>query len=317
MNMRQLEVFYAVMSTGSISDAAKILHVSGPAVSRVLSHLEQRIGFALFDRIKGRLYPTAESQKLIDAVEGVYQGVRHIDELVQTLGEKKRGTFNVVASPSIGQAMIPLAIAALHQRLPELRIRFVCLGHEALKRHLLEGHSDIGISTLPMEHPHLTSQCIALSELVCICQWDHPLATREQVTVADLFDYPPIGYLAGTPMAHRVKELFADFDAVPASVIEVGTPTSACALVQSSAGIALVEEFSVQNWPKASFRVLRVDCARSIAANVLYQRGAPLSKTALAFIDCLEQILHERGLGTGETGFNLTPRLSLSMSIAH
>lgn len=62
LNLRQIEIFRAVMTTGSISGASQLLFVSQPAVSRLLSHTEQRVGFALFERIKGRLYATPEAK---------------------------------------------------------------------------------------------------------------------------------------------------------------------------------------------------------------------------------------------------------------
>ena len=68
LNLRQIEIFRAVMTTGSISGASQLLFVSQPAVSRLLSHTEQRVGFALFERIKGRLYATPEAKKLFHEV---------------------------------------------------------------------------------------------------------------------------------------------------------------------------------------------------------------------------------------------------------
>jgi DNA-binding transcriptional LysR family regulator len=64
LNLRQIEVFRATMLTGSISSAAKMLHVSSPAVSRLISNTEQRLGLTFFKRIKGRLYPTPEARRL-------------------------------------------------------------------------------------------------------------------------------------------------------------------------------------------------------------------------------------------------------------
>jgi len=73
MNLRQLEVFYAIMQIGTVSGAAKNLHVSQPNVTRVLAHTEQQLGFALFERVKGRLIPTPEAQTLLPEAERVYQ----------------------------------------------------------------------------------------------------------------------------------------------------------------------------------------------------------------------------------------------------
>lgn len=53
MNLRRIEVFRAVMMTRSISDASRLLHVSAPAVRRLLSYTKSRLGFPLFERIKG------------------------------------------------------------------------------------------------------------------------------------------------------------------------------------------------------------------------------------------------------------------------
>ena len=72
LNLRQIEVFRAVMITGSIRGASELLFVSQPAVSRLLAHTELRVGFALFQRVKGRLYATPEAKKLFREVESVY-----------------------------------------------------------------------------------------------------------------------------------------------------------------------------------------------------------------------------------------------------
>ena len=64
MRLRQIEVFRAVMLTGTVSEAARLLHVSQPVVTRVLQHAEASLGFRLFDRQRGRLQPTPEAQAL-------------------------------------------------------------------------------------------------------------------------------------------------------------------------------------------------------------------------------------------------------------
>ena len=53
MRLRHIEIFHAIYTTGSITNAAKLLHVSQPSVSKVLSHAEYQLGFKLFERIKG------------------------------------------------------------------------------------------------------------------------------------------------------------------------------------------------------------------------------------------------------------------------
>ena len=64
INVKHLAVFRAVVKTGSVSGAARVLHISQPAVTKTLHMLEESIGLRLFERIKGRLLITNEAQAL-------------------------------------------------------------------------------------------------------------------------------------------------------------------------------------------------------------------------------------------------------------
>jgi len=99
LNLRQIEVFYAVMQAGTVSGAAKQLHVSQPNITRVLAHTEQQLGFTLFDRIKGRLVPTQEAQSLITEAEKIYQQLGQFRSLTSKL---KHGQHHLrIGSPPI------------------------------------------------------------------------------------------------------------------------------------------------------------------------------------------------------------------------
>ncbi len=124
MRLRQIEVFRAVMITGSISGASQLLFVSQPAISRLLSHTEARVGFGLFERIKGRLYVTPEAKKLFREVELVYAGVQRVNELARDLQANREGILNIVSSPSVGQMVIPQAVAAFREQHANVKVTF-------------------------------------------------------------------------------------------------------------------------------------------------------------------------------------------------
>ena len=85
MNLRQIEMFRAIMVTGSISGAARLLSVSQPAISRLLAYTEDRLGIALFERVKGRVQPTPEARQLFVGVDQVHQEVTRVNELAEEL----------------------------------------------------------------------------------------------------------------------------------------------------------------------------------------------------------------------------------------
>jgi DNA-binding transcriptional LysR family regulator len=93
MNLRQIEMFRAVMQTGSFTAAAEALHISQPGVSRAARHLEIQLGVPLFERSQGRIRPTDEALALNGEIERSYRGVQSIQQFARGL---RHGTYAVL-----------------------------------------------------------------------------------------------------------------------------------------------------------------------------------------------------------------------------
>lgn len=299
LSLRQIEVFRAVISTGSISGASKVLHVSQPAVSRLLAYTEDRIGFPLFERIKGRLYATPEARRLFREVDQVYLGVQRVNEVVSSLADRRQGIVHIVASPSIGHMLIPLAIARLRQREPEARVTFQCLHFEPARERLLRQQADIGVLSTMVEHPNLECVPVGQSRLMLICPPGHRLAGRALVNPAEIPPAELIGYPAATPFAQACAALLDRGETPARPMMEVASPQSACALVEAGAGIALVDEFSLHNWRGGAFVIKPVAGAPRMTANLAYLRFEPLHQLARGFAAALRDLMVEQGFSDG------------------
>ena len=300
LNLRQIEMFRAVMTTGSISGASQLLFVSQPAVSRLLSHTEHRVGFPLFERIKGRLYSTPEAKKLFHEVESVYQAVQRVHELAQDLSENRSGILNIVSSPSIGQMIVPQAISLFRARHPDVKVTLQCLAYGHLKERLLNRQADIGAIILPMSHPNLDVTPLCNNRLVCVFPRDHELARHESLTLADLRPHPLIAYDKDTPFGHLVGDMYEQAGEPLKAAMEVGSPQNACSLVQAGAGVALVDEFSVRSWSGVGQLMLReVADAPTLQANLVHLGYEPMSQLTQAFIAELKRLLKRQGFGLG------------------
>jgi DNA-binding transcriptional LysR family regulator len=295
LNLRQIEVFRAVMTTGSISGASKVLHVSQPAVSRLLSYTETRIGFALFERIKGRLYATPEAKRLFREVDQVYLGVQRVNEVASSLAERRQGSLNIVSSPSIGHMLIPQAIASLCARHADARVSFQFLNYAPLQEKLLNHQADLGIVSSAIDHPNLETRVLGRTQLVCILPAGHTLAGRANLTLADMRDYPLIGYEADSPYGRMLNQMYAAAGETYRPAIEVGSPQNACALVQAAAGLALVDGFSLHNWQAGRIVALPVAGAPVLSASLAFLRFEPLSQLAQSFIVTLRQLMRAHG----------------------
>ncbi|MDM0071567.1 LysR substrate-binding domain-containing protein [Variovorax sp. J31P207] len=296
MNLRQIEVFKAVMSTGSVSDASRLLHVSVPAVSRVLSHTETQLGFPLFERIKGRLHPTPEARLLFAEVELVYRGVQRVERLTQEIAERRRGLLSVVASPSIGQMIVPQALSHFRVNHPTVRVKFECLSYELLKDSLLHKQVDVGIAILPVDHPNLRTIPVAISQVVCVCLPGHPLAELAMVGPRDLLDQRLIHYPSHTPFGIKIAQWFEKAGISPDVLMQVGSPQNACPSVLAGNGVALVDEFSLSGTPKGALVSIPVRDIEPIVADLVYLRTTPLTPLAEGFIRSLRSVLLQRNL---------------------
>lgn len=291
LNIRQIEVFRAVMITGTVRGASELLFVSQPAVSRLLSHTEQRIGFPLFQRTRGRLYPTLEAKKLFHQVELVYDGVQRINDMARELFEHQEGILNIVASPSLGQMVIPAAIASYRLSQPHVKLTFHYLTHIPLTERLIKRQADLAITILPIKHPNLEQEELAATNLVCICPYNHPLSRRAQLQVKDLIPYPFISYAKGTPFGVMVQAMFDKTGEILRPVIEVGSPQNACALVQAGAGIALVDQFSARSWSASRFVTRPIEASPPLTAYLVRLRDEPMSQISQSFVDTLKDVI--------------------------
>src|SRR5699024_1633699 len=85
MRLRYIELFHAILTTGSLTGAAKLLNISQPAASKALQHAEAQLGFDLFSRVRGRLQPTREALLLRHRIERIIHEVNDLGRLTKTL----------------------------------------------------------------------------------------------------------------------------------------------------------------------------------------------------------------------------------------
>lgn len=287
-NLRQIEVFRAIMLTGSISRAATLLNVSQPAVSRLLSYTEQRLGLLLFERIKGRLYPTPEAKRLLQEVNAVYQGVQRVNEVAEDLIEHRMGHLRVVCSPSLGQGLMPQAIARFTRKLPEARVSLFTLTPQLLVQALLTQQADLGVVFLAESHPNLHSTLVYGNKLVAALPANHPLTARNTLSLEDLAGESFIGYSADVPIGQLVRQLFADAGLNVRPKVEVQQVHVACALVQAGVGVALIDELTASGpvWTHVVMRPLQVSFETPV--HILHPAFEPMSRLGHAFVETLE-----------------------------
>ncbi|WP_437610090.1 LysR family transcriptional regulator [Erwinia sp. V71] len=296
LNLRQIEVFRAVMITGSINGAAQLLYVSQPAVSRMLSHTEARIGFQLFERVKGRLYPSPEARCLFTDVESVWRDIQRVNTTLHNLVQQRHGVLRIASSPSLGHQLVPNAIAAFRRCNETIPVSLECLRHVLLRDRLLEQQADFGISLFPIDHPNLRAIPLSYIRVLVVCPVDHPLTRVAASELPDaLAEMPFIGYASDTPFHGFMQQTFERVGLPYRPSIEVDSPHHACALVKSGSGFSVVDEISYRASGAEGMAVLPILNEERLTISLVHLRREPLAQFAQVFVDQLRSTLEESG----------------------
>ena len=145
MRARQLEVFCAIMREGSLTSASKALNTSQPALSLLLRHAEQQLGFALFKRIKGRLVPTPEAQELYPEADRLIHDLEALRRRTNDLKTGRRGLVRMAASAPPAMSLVPRALASFRVRYPEIVVRSQIAPLDSLISMLTHGDVNLAL----------------------------------------------------------------------------------------------------------------------------------------------------------------------------
>lgn len=296
--LRQMEAFRAVMLTGSMNGAAKLLFVSQPAISRLIAHTEQSLGLQLFERDKGKLTPTPEAHRLFQEVGPLFDEALRIDELARDLAERPEGALTLCSSPSLALNFVPPVIAQYLELYPNVRLKYHTTLLADMAHELLGRKAELAVSVLPIDHPNLVVEPLATGEMVCILPQGHRLASRPAVGLAELAECRLILYSRNIPFGQLVAAAFQRANVSWTAAVDIVRAELACALVRVGAGVAIVDQFSVgqQGWPGVVTRPLRESIPLSLS--LVRSRFERPSRQVQRFVRLIKE--HARAsLGTG------------------
>lgn len=293
MNLRHMEVFRAVMLTGSVNGAAELLHVSQPAVSKLLAHAARQAGLTLFERVKGRLVPTPEAQQLYEEVEHLWRGVERVRDVSRALAQPETGTLRLAVSASLAAWLAPRAVALLYERFPLLKSRIEVLVPSIMVDALLDHSADLAVGLLPNEHPNIVAVKSYPCGLACVMREDHALARRAAITASDLRGQRVITSPAGTPYGRSLQRAYGRSASQLRLDIEVRSATTACWFAQAGAGIAVVDRAAVAGPSLSGLAVRPFRSSERLEVRIIRNRYRPMSVLQKAFCSAFDRAWNE------------------------
>ncbi|WP_033070599.1 LysR family transcriptional regulator [Thalassospira australica] len=291
LTLRQIEVMRAVMISGSITGASKMLNVSQPGISRTMKHLESSLGVALFTRTGGRYVPTPAAQQVFLQMQEIDKKLRDLNFSISQLERGHDVNVSLASVPSIAHVMVPRAAAGLKKRYPDIRMNIEILKIEEAIDFLLLGKGDFVCMSYRFDHPSITFEPLSEGHLVCVCHKDHPLAQYDSVSVSQIAQCPLIGIDPNDPYGKLLARIF-DVQGLEYHIeILARFGTTVLGLVQQNLGVAVLDCFTVDGLEAraAELTVIPIQEKTIFSTWIARREDIEISSFSQTYIDILRQ----------------------------
>ncbi len=285
INVKQLQIFRAVMESGTVSAAARQLNVSQPAVTKMLHGLEETVGRPLFARVKGRLYPTAEARLLFSEVDRLFADLDLLKSYADEIRDAKVGRITIATVTTLATSLAANAVRRFQSSRPKVQVEVRGLASRAVIEQVLYNWAEIGLLDQPWAQTYadLEIQPLCETELFCVMPKGHALARRTELSPADLVDLPLVSFSEVTGIGMTLRRVFREQGLPDTIAIVTNQTLSACALVQAGAGLALVDPFQLATGGFPDLVGRPFTPRISLNPCIVFSRTRPQSRLALDF----------------------------------
>ena len=283
MRTRQLEVFHAVYTQGSITGAAKQLHVSQPSVSKVLAHTEFQLGFLLFSRIKGRLFPTKEAEIIFSKADKIHQDLAQLHLLTKNMYDNPSGLIRLACTPTLGIDFVPSMVSSFSSNYPGVDFETHTYHYKEILDHINEGSIDMGLAYEAKNNEEVESIKILEGRFVVLGS-EKFLFPNKVLTCKDLKDKPFIR-IEGS-LSTKLYDFFEINDFQPNFITTTDSYLMARSYVAKGLGITVLDEISATSL-NPEYKTWELSQAPSCNIYIILPKVSPRTLIAKSFISFL------------------------------
>ena len=288
MELRQLEYFQTASHLRNITRAARQLKVSQPNITVAIKKLEAELGILLFDRSQKQLTLTPEGAVFLKRIE---VALRTIDDAILEVNDYKqlqKGTIKIGIPPMMGAYLFPKVFSGFRHLHPNLDVLLYEEGSLSIREKLERDELDFGIIIIPASTKNLNVLRMSRSQLmVCVAQ-DSELASKSEITPADIATSDLIMMKAGSYLREIVQSKLNELKISPRTVLESGQIVTIKGLVAHKVGIAFLLDFICEN--SANVEAIPFSDPIFVDIGLAWKKDRYVSNAAQAFINFCEQL---------------------------
>lgn len=271
LNHRQVLAFRAVMLSGSMTAAGRILHISQPAVTRLIRDLEEDLGLTLFNRKWASIQPTPNAVALFREVEKYFDAMERIRDSAHQLREKQEGRLRIAAMSTLSSGALPEAIRRFRAIQPGTGFFIHSDNSVYILNAMQRDEFSIGFGRVPAERTDINHTAMPTSSVVCLLPKTNPLANKKSISVEDLDGQPFISLGISSLLRMQIEDAMDEAGVRPGSTVQTLYSNTVSSYVAADLGIAVTDIFSVMGTNLTNIAV------RPFTANIKFQFSAIFS----------------------------------------
>lgn len=295
MNIKQLEIFVTIATTGSFSKGAEAACITQSTASQHIATLEDLCGVRLLDRTGRGVMPTEAGKIMLIHAQQVLKSLKKTEQAILQFRKADGVELCVGGSTIPGTYVLPKAIAALHVTDPGITVKAEIGDSNEILTKLSEERIEIGIVGTTTDDKQFTAEALGHDEILLVARKGHPWCGRAIVQPEELLTVPIIMREKGSGTNNVVDAALRQQGIKTGDLTVCATISSSEAIKQAilaNCGVAFISEMAVRGELKqgklVSVNLSGLTITRSFS--LVYRKGRTLSPAGAAFANALRQV---------------------------
>jgi DNA-binding transcriptional LysR family regulator len=219
MEIRQLEALVGIAEHGTFSSAAEALGTVQSNISNRIARLETELGCELVDRASGAI--TESGNVVVNRSRRILAELSAIAADVHELNSEVRGQVSVGMIGTAGRWVVPLLLDAQQKQFPHIALRITEGTNSVIEPQMVSGQLDLAVLAWPVTAPELSEVNLYREDLVLIINRNHPLASQDSVTMAEVAQLNLLLPYPGTPLRREIDDAARDANVTLSPLLEI------------------------------------------------------------------------------------------------
>jgi len=240
ITFRQIDAFKTVVQTGTVTESARMLGISQPAVSRLISDFESEVGFQLFSRSGRNLKATPEAMLLVEEVRRALSGLEQIKHTASAIKNFRHAQLRLISTPAFSTLIAPTLIRKFADRQPEAMVSLEVQSTDLAIEWMVSQNIDFGIAPATLVNPATRSHPLSEARSICVFPHGHRLEGKKSVKPQDLEGESFVSYLPDSQFRFEVDQIFTRAKVKRRLQYEARTTDAIARLVAQGLGVSII-----------------------------------------------------------------------------